>query len=178
MRNSIQQFILSLPLFCTWQKPSARIAQRTLRAASRKVKASGSNRSPVTAKGLCKQTGACAWLAASALLDSGTFFTCISRVGKKWNRESKDRKGSIKSTSRGQLLPKSKNAHQLRDWGEQTMRGEEKVHLGEQNWPKYVKGCSWYEGRIPTQELQEETKCWEQHRLKVFLSEFHHNSPI
>lgn len=87
MHNSIQQFILSLPLVCTCQKPSARIAQRTLSAASRKVTASGSNiinRSPVTAKGLCKQTGTCAWLAASALMDSGTFFTYI--INRKKNR--------------------------------------------------------------------------------------------
>ena len=65
LRNGIQQFIPSMLLVCTCQKPSARTAQRTSSAASRKVTASGSNkinRSPVTAKVLCKQTGACAWL--------------------------------------------------------------------------------------------------------------------
>lgn len=148
MHNSIQQFILSLPLVCTCQKPSARIAQRNLSAASRKVTASGPNivnRSPVTAKGLCTQTGACAWLVPSALLDSGTFFTyIISRVGeKKYNSDSKDRRGRIKSTSRGLLLSRSKNAHLLWDWGEQCMWGGEKVNLGEhRNWPKYVKGLN------------------------------------
>lgn len=181
MHNSIQQFILSLPLVCACQKPSARIAQRTLSAASRKVTASGSNiinRSPVTAKGLCKQTGACAWLVASALLDSGTFFTySISRV---WE---KNRTGRVKTEE--EVLSPHQEAHwypRVRMYicsgtgGSEPCREERRGTLDSTG-----TGQNMLKDAIDMRAEHIHKSCRKKpnagnDRLKVFLSEFHHNS--